>query len=374
MSLYGLSAFVLTLGVVLSVMVFVSYRKRLSEVESEINDVDSKAELTLERIEPVFQSTAVERVVGYALVAAIAYLIFQTIQQGFDFALLMIGATLYTGLVFLADKILTRKSRTEVLAKAEAQIDKFEEKTDKAALEPGLIENSRAFFPILIFVFLLRSFLVEPFQIPSGSMKPTLEIHDFILVNRFAYGVRVPISNKVLIPVADPEQGDVIVFKPPHDPDKNFIKRVVAVPGDLVQYDYARKILRVNGEVVNKEFIEKTSDDVASYNLYNEALPGREHLIYTNQGRALRSPYEWLPIAGVVVPEGKYFVMGDNRDNSQDARYWEGIRRVAQNDPTNQGDNAWGFVDEDAILGKAFVVWMHWEGFYPTFGRAGTIQ
>jgi signal peptidase I len=374
MSLYGLSAIVLTLAAVLAVMVFLSYRKRLAEIEAIDAETESDAELTLEQVEQVLSSTSIERVIGYALVAAIAYLIFQTIQQGFDFALLMIGATLYTGLIFLADKLLTRSLRLKLLEKAADQIEKFEEKTDKAALEPGLIENSRAFFPILIFVFLLRSFLVEPFQIPSGSMKPTLEIHDFILVNRFAYGIRMPITNQVLIPVADPVQGDVIVFKPPHEPDKNFIKRVIAVPGDLVQYDYARKILRVNGEVVNKVFIEKTSDDVASYNLYNEILPEREHLIYTNQGRALRSPYEWLPVSGVVVPEGKYFVMGDNRDNSQDARYWEGIRRVVQNDPANNGDNAWGFVDENAILGKAFVVWMHWEGFYPTFGRAGTIQ
>ncbi|TCS39807.1 signal peptidase I [Reinekea marinisedimentorum] len=371
MSLYGLSAIVLTLAAVLSVMVFVSYRKRLAEVEAAS---EAGTDLTLEQIEQVFSSTMVERTVGYVLIAAIAYLIFQTIQQGFDFALLMIGATLYTGLIFLADRLITRKQREKLLKKAGRDLPNFEEQTDKAALEPGLIENSRAFFPILVFVFLLRSFLVEPFQIPSGSMKPTLEIHDFILVNRFAYGVRMPITNKVIVPVADPVQGDVIVFKPPHDPDKNFIKRVIAVPGDLVQYDYARKILRVNGEVVNKAFIEKTSDDVASYNLYNEILPEREHLIYTNQGRALRSPYEWLPVSGVVVPEGKYFVMGDNRDNSQDARYWEGIRRVVENDPNNTGNNAWGFVDENAILGKAFVVWMHWEGFYPTFGRAGSIQ
>ncbi|WP_246109294.1 signal peptidase I [Reinekea thalattae] len=367
MSLLVLSIVVLALAIVLSVLVFVSYRKRLKAMES-----DSK--LSLEQISDTFQSSPVERFLGYLLSVTIGYLILQTIRQGFDFSLLMISAIGFTGVIFIVDLLLTRKHRARLLKTAEGRIDNFKEKTDKTALEPGLIENSRAFLPILVAVFLLRSFLFEPFQIPSGSMKPTLEIRDFILVNRFAYGVRMPVTNEVIFPVAEPEQGDVIVFKPPHEPEKSFIKRVVAVPGDLVQYDYARKILRVNGAVVNKEFMGKTSDEVADYNLYKETLNGSEHLIYTNQGPALRSSYEWLPAAGVVVPEGKYFVMGDNRDNSQDARYWEGIRRVVQNDLANSGDNAWGFVDEDAILGKAFFIWMHWQGFYPSFGRAGLIE
>jgi len=367
MSLYGLSAIVLLIAVVLTVMVFVSYRKRLAAI-------DSDTELSIDLLKVLFQSTPIERLLGYGLIASIGYLILQTIRQGFDFALLMIGATVFTGIIYLIDRQLTKKQRSSILERAEAELEELDEQTDQATLEPGLIENSRAFFPILVFVFLLRSFLIEPFQIPSGSMKPTLEISDFILVNRFTYGIRMPIINKVIIPIASPEQGDVIVFKPPHEPDKNFIKRVVAVPGDLIQYDYSRKILRVNGDVVSKDFIEKTSDDDGRYNLYTENLEGREHQIYTNQSRASRRPDEWLPISGVTVPEGKYFVMGDNRDNSQDARYWEGTRRLKTGDFVNEGNNAWGFVDEDAILGEAFVIWMHWEGFYPSFSRAGKIQ
>jgi signal peptidase I len=367
MNLYVLSSAVLLIGVVLTVMVFLSYRKRLQRISPEMT-------LSKELLSEVFDSTGVERIIGYGLIAAIGYLILQTISQGFDFALLMIGATLFTGLVWIVDRQLTQKARSAILERAEKDIPEFIEVTDKATLEPGLIENSRAFFPILVFVFLLRSFLIEPFQIPSGSMKPTLEIRDFILVNRFTYGIRMPITNNVLIPIGQPEQGDVIVFKPPHEPDKNFIKRVVAIPGDLVQYDYGRKILRINGEVVGKTLVEKTTDDVGRYNLYTEHLEGREHQIYTNQSSASRRPDEWIPINGVVVPEGKYFVMGDNRDNSADARYWEGARRLMTGDFTNEEDNAWGFVDENAILGEAFVIWMHWEGFYPSFSRAGKIQ
>lgn len=367
MNLYILSAVVLVLGLILSVLVFRSYRQRLATVTDQ-------SALSVETLKDVFHSTPLERAFGYALVTAIGYLIWQTIQQGFDFALLMIGATLFTGIVWGVDRWVTKPKRQAILDLAEQQIDDLDKKADKTTLEPGLIENSRAFFPILVFVFLLRSFLVEPFQIPSGSMKPTLEIRDFILVNRFTYGIRMPITNEVIIPVSDPEPGDVIVFKPPHEPDKNFIKRVIAVPGDRVQYDYARKILRVNGEIVEKELIEQTSDDAGAYNLFMEQLADREHMIYNNQRRTSRRPDEWIPLNGVVVPPGKYFVMGDNRDNSQDARYWEGARRLQTGDFANTDTNAWGFVDEDAILGEAFVIWMHWEGFYPSFSRAGKIQ
>ncbi|WP_320824566.1 signal peptidase I, partial [Reinekea sp.] len=272
MSLYGLSALVLIMGVVLTALVFLSYRKRLA-------DINAQAELTDGSLQHTFTSTALERGLGYGLVGLIAYLIWQTITQGFDFALLLIGATAFTGFVYLIDYRLTRKARLDILARATVQIPEFEANTDTATLEPGLIENSRAFFPILVFVFLLRSFLVEPFQIPSGSMKPTLEISDFILVNRFIYGIRMPISNKVVIPIGRPQQGDVIVFKPPHEPDKNFIKRVIGVPGDLIQYDYSRRVLRVNGEVVTKDLVEKRTVEGKRYSLYTENLLGREHQI-----------------------------------------------------------------------------------------------
>ncbi|WP_196158355.1 signal peptidase I [Reinekea sp. G2M2-21] len=349
MSLYFLSALVLLLGAVLTVLVFKSYRERLLSIEPSTG-------LNMDLLKSVFQSTSLEKGLGYGLVAGIGYLIYQIISQGFDFALLMIGATVFTGIVWMVDRLLTKNTRTGILQRAVAEIPEFDEKTDTATLEPGLIENSRAFFPILVFVFLLRSFLVEPFQIPSGSMKPTLEISDFILVNRFAYGIRMPITNNIIIPVAQPERGDVIVFKPPHEPDKNFIKRVVGVPGDLVQFDYNRSILRINGKVVATEYLNSATDDEGQYKLYTEYLDGREHLIYQSAyvGTGTRQK-GWIPLEGVVIPEGKFIAMGDNRDSSFDSRYW-------------------GFVDENAILGEAFVIWMHWEGFYPSFSRAGRIQ
>lgn len=367
MSLMQMSALILIYGAVLAGLVLNSYRQRLALVEGE-------EALTQSGVEAVFKSSELERYLGYGLIALIGWLIYQTIQTGYDFSALMLGATVFTGVVWAIDRATTQKRRQALIERAKEKVESFEEKTDISTLEPGMIENCRAFFPILLFVFLLRSFLVEPFQIPSGSMKPTLEISDFILVNRFTYGIRMPITNEVLIPVNEPERGDVIVFKPPHEPNKNFIKRVIAVPGDRIEYDYARKSIRINGELVRRQRIDSVSDDEGRYNLFTEYLPGREHLIYLDQDPSGTRFHEWMPANGIVVPEGKYFVMGDNRDNSHDARYWEGLRRQIQGDLSNQGNNAWGFVDENAILGEAFLIWMHWEGFYPSFSRAGKIQ
>ena len=367
MNLYYMSAAILVLAAVLAILVFVSYRKRLVTIQAD-------TELTLDGVKTVFTSTSLERVMGYVLIAAIVLMVWQTIKQGFDFALLMIGAMFFTGVVWAVDRIITRQARLSVLNRAESEIKEFDEQVNKSVLEPGLIENSRAFFPILIVVFILRSFIIEPFQIPSGSMKPTLEIRDFILVSRFAYGLRMPITNQVIVPIANPKRGDVIVFKPPHEPQSNFIKRVIAVPGDRIQYDYKQKILRVNGQIVQKKFDKMVVDGGSRFGEYTEDLYGHEHLMYKKEGSESLMSYAWLPKEGVIVPKGKYFVMGDNRDNSLDARYWEGIREF-NNIPNTTGEPyPWGFVDENSIMGKAFAIWMHWEGFYPSFSRTGAIQ
>lgn len=367
MSLYGLAAILLVFAIAQTILVFWSYRKRLAQ--TELSDT-----LSIDDVKRIFSATALEKGLGYLFIAMIAYLIWQIMRLGFDFSILMLAATVYTGVVWAVDRALIKQQRLSILNHVEASIDGFDDKVDRSALEPGLIENSKAFFPILLFVFVLRSFIVEPFQIPSGSMRPTLEIKDFILVNRFAYGIRVPISNEVFIPVGHPEYGDVIVFKPPHEPQKNYIKRVIAVPGDTLQYNYATREIVINGERIDKQFERRVSTDDGNFNLYIEQLFGREHSVYTNQSPALRHRDEWIPAEGVVVPEGKYFVMGDNRDNSLDARYWEGQRRNMRLTIGQDDTYAWGFVDESEILGEAFVIWMHWKGFYPSFSRAGIIE
>lgn len=355
----------MTLG--LAAVIFVRQRRRLAVASTQ-------SDWSREQLEALFAPSLLERGLGYALLLLLLALIWQTIQQSFDFALLLAVATLVTGLVYLADVLLLRADRRKVLANAEQSMADFDTVHEDLNVEPGLIENSRSFFPVLLIVFVLRSFLFEPFQIPSGSMKPTLQIGDFIIVNRFTYGLRMPVTNDVLIPVSQPERGDVIVFRPPHEPSKNFIKRVIGLPGDLIQYDYGRRQLSINGEVIDIAFEQRASDVEGRYTLYSEQLGEIEHFIYQNQAGPSRHPHEWLPAEGVVVPEGHYFVMGDNRDASHDSRYWEGQRRLEQSDYNNQGDNAWGFVDENAILGEAVAVWMTWKGWYPSFSRVGAID
>lgn len=352
---------------VLAILIFARQRKRLRDA-LEISQWDES------RLQSVFEPSLIERGLGYGLVLLLGLLIWQTIRQSFDFALLLAAATAVTGVIYLADVLWLRPYRRRVLEAAQASLGDLGDRGVEVNPEPGLIENSRSFFPVLLLVFVLRSFLFEPFQIPSGSMKPTLEIGDFILVNRFAYGIRMPVTNDVIIPIDQPGRGDIIVFRPPHEPNKNFIKRVIGVPGDLVQYDYQRRILRVNGERVEREREGTVLDEGTRYVRYTENLDSVSYDIYLKASGASHHPDQWIPDSGVVVPEGKYFVMGDNRDSSYDSRYWEGARRRMQGDFGNSGDNAWGYVDENAILGEAFAIWMHWEGWYPSFSRFGTIE
>jgi len=357
----------LTLG--LAVLTLVRHRARLSAVVE-------RTDWTEDELKSLFEPGIDEKGLGYLLLLMLLWLVVQTILASFDFALVMAAACLMTGLVWAADVYWLKPYRRRVLANAAASIDGFDVKHTPIATEPGLIDNSRAFFPVLLIVFILRSFMFEPFKIPSGSMKPTLEIGDFILVNRFTYGLRMPISNDIVIPINDPQRGDVMVFRPPHLPNTNYIKRVIGVPGDLIQYDYGRRILTLNGEPVGLTFDRRVTDDEGRYIRYTEHLEDKDHAVYLNQAGPSRQPYEWLPSEGVVVPEGHYFVMGDNRDSSLDARYWEGLRRGMQGDFSNNGKNAWGFVDEDEILGRAVGIWMHWRSLTdgPSFSRFGGIE
>ena len=217
--------------------------------------------------------------------------------------------------------------------------------------EPWWIEYPKSFFPVILIVFLLRSFLVEPFKIPSGSMIPTLLVGDFILVNKYTYGIRLPVINKKIIDLNEPERGDVIVFRYPDDPTIDYIKRVVGLPGDKVAY--LNKRLIINGrEMPLKDAGEYLLRDKIQYlKRYTETLGKTGHAIVVDTGETAATPYaKQFPLRencnynndGVVctVPPGHYFMMGDNRDNSSDSRVW-------------------GFVPEANIVGKAFFIWFN---------------
>ncbi len=205
------------------------------------------------------------------------------------------------------------------------------------AHEPKIVEYAKSFFPILLIVFFLRSFLAEPFRIPSGSMKPTLLTGDFVLVNKFAYGIRLPLFGTKLMAKGNPQRGDVLVFRYPVNTKINFIKRVIALPGDNVKYK--DKTLYINDKEMPKAFQEQVNDwnDYGyeqSLKLFTEKLNGIEHAVYIDPQRPNQS-------VEITVPEGHYFVMGDNRDNSDDSR-------------------SWGFVADELIIGKGAYVWMSW--------------
>lgn len=281
-----------------------------------------------------------------------------------NFPLLLVLAVAICGVLALIDLVLLAPRRRSAIAAYQGQVSEPDpEVMEKLDKEPLLVEYGKSFFPVLAIVLVLRSFLVEPFQIPSGSMKPTLEVGDFILVNKFAYGIRLPVVDTKVIEVGDPQRGDVMVFRYPSDPNINYIKRVVGLPGDRIAYS-SDKRLTVNGEQVAEKLVGDEPGTLGSSRLYEEKLGEAEHLIRKEMKRYRMEPgKEW------VVPQGHYFMMGDNRDNSNDSRYW--------NDPRIPKDLL-GMVPDRNIVGKAFAVWMSWPdpkmNNLPNFSRVGLIH
>lgn len=246
------------------------------------------------------------------------------------FASILLAATLLTGVVWLLDKLVWRKQREQ------AGIEK----------EPAIVEYSRSFFPVLAIVLVLRSFIAEPFRIPSQSMLPTLQKGDFILVNKFAYGLRMPVFETELLKLGEPERGDVVVFRYPPNESLDYIKRVIGLPGDRI--GYYDKRLYVNGEPVDERTLgDYRTPEGLSADLYEEKLGKDWH-------KLLKMPQRSDGLEGeLIVPDGEYFVMGDNRDNSNDSRVW-------------------GFVPERNLAGRAFLIWMNWDfGNWPEWSRIG---
>ncbi len=258
-----------------------------------------------------------------------------------NFALILFVLLVITGIVALLDRQLLAPKRRQQAEAASAA----------AYREPWWVEYSKSFFPVILIVFLLRSFLVEPFKIPSGSMLPTLIVGDFILVNKFTYGIRLPIINQKIVDIGTPNRGDVMVFRYPRDPSVDYIKRVVALPGDRIAY--LNKRISINGVEVPREAAGEFSNrrQVSFVKQYRETLGERAHLmLIEDDAPAMMGSGESFPHRehcsysreGVTctVPQGHYFVMGDNRDNSQDSRVW-------------------GFVPDENIVGRAFFIWFN---------------
>lgn len=275
-----------------------------------------------------------------------------------DFPLILVGLVFVSGLLWLLDALILAPGRKRIIGDLQSQYPqwdsegsadagKYQVKVSENAREPVAVEYAKSFFPVLFIVFVLRSFLVEPFQIPSSSMVPTLLVGDYILVNKFTYGIRLPVIRTKVLDINEPERGDVMVFFPPHMNDTYFIKRVIGLPGDTVSY--RNKQVYVNGEELAREPADDPGLDLR-YRIDEELIGGDEHLMQVDRLRP-------APDFTVVVKPGHYFMMGDNRDNSSDSRVW-------------------GQVPEKDIVGRAFAIWMHWDSFLsiPSFSRAGLIN
>jgi signal peptidase I len=245
----------------------------------------------------------------------------------FDFAAILVLLAFVTGTIWVLDKLVLAPRRGAGANQPDGDRGVAIAAPAKPSKIPWYVDVSRSFFPVILAVLVLRSFVVEPFRIPSGSMEPTLYPGDFILVNKFSFGVRLPVLNAKIIDSGEPQRGDVAVFRYPEDPSVAFIKRIVGIPGDRLAY--RNKRLFLNGEPVPT----KKEGIINGYELRQEQLGGTDHSIQVNKnGHNMAWEY--------VVPPGHYFALGDNRDNSRDSRFW-------------------GPLPEENMIGKAFLIWMN---------------
>jgi signal peptidase I len=299
-----------------------------------------------------------------------------------NFALILFILLVISGAMWVLDLLWLRQRREAAAAAALAGFDQRNRaalQANPAAVEaerkalherltarPWYLEYTASFFPVILIVFVLRSFLFEPFRIPSGSMLPTLHVGDLILVNKYQYGIRLPVLHTKVVELGAPQRGDVIVFRFPHNPAQDYIKRVVGLPGDRVEYVNRRLV--INGAevpvVAQGRYLEQGR--IQFFSRFTEQLGAVEHQIIVADGpgippmRALQHTHpdacDFTP-QGVActVPAGHYFVMGDNRDNSEDSRFW-------------------GFVPDENVVGRAFFVWMSFQNWVPNFSRIGSFN
>ena len=252
--------------------------------------------------------------------------------MNWDLATILVLLTFVSGLIWLYDKIFLAPWR--VIEKTNS--------VDANEKIPVIVDLARSLFPVFLIVLCLRSFLVEPFRIPSNSMMPTLLTGDFILVNKFSYGIRLPVLNLKIMEIGKPQRGDVVVFRYPEDPTIPFIKRVVGIPGDELEYYSDTKILYINGEQVTQDIVGSfigvgSGSGMTGSEERIEHLGDVEHAILVLPNRELNTQFnKW------TIPENEYIVFGDNRDNSRDSRFW-------------------GSVPEENLVGKAFFIWMNWD-------------
>ena len=257
----------------------------------------------------------------------------------FDFAAILVALTFLTGIVWGIDRLFFAKGRAA------------ETPPGELPREPVVVEYARSFFPVILIVLLFRSFIAEPFKIPSGSMMPTLLVGVFILVNKFAYGLRLPVLDKKILEVGEPQRGDVFVFRYPQNPKEDYIKRVIGLPGDEITY--RNKTLFINGKEIPESYLgpytgpTEANNRMTGAQVKMEDLEGIQHRIMELPNLQVGHEGTWK------VPDGYYFAMGDNRDNSLDSRFW-------------------GFVPEANLVGKALVIWMNWDDGID-FGRIGTL-
>ena len=266
-----------------------------------------------------------------------------------DFPTIMVVLVGLSGLIWAIDAAVFARKRRFVLANLGDNMDGT--MAAKIMQPPIVVEYARSFFPVFLIVLVLRSFIAEPFRIPSNSMMPTLLTGDFILVNKYTYGIRLPVLGTKIIDIGDPKRGDVVVFKYPEDPSTPFIKRVVGVPGDEIAY--YNQSLYINGEEIEQNLVDTYTGfgsgvGMTGASLRIEQLPDHKHEILVIENRP------GAQVAPVTLSQGNYFVLGDNRDNSRDSRYW-------------------GTVPDELLIGRAFTIWMNWDwGHGIDWGRIGS--